>query len=201
MNPCYFTLSALYAFLSLSLCSLCYSLSLSLLSMLFSLSALLCYSHSLFTNLPLFLCLRSISLSFYFLNGQTLASFIVFSWSLQRNISTNIFTTNICEKMSIQYTVPGLKPTTWVSSTRPGLTHSLFLSLCFSLSFYIDSHSLTPFWHKQPTHMCFLANQGACHVGGNLNFEAAGLRLSAKVKALPLHWKFIFSYARSPHLP
>ena len=45
------------------------------------------------------------------------ASFIVYFRSFQANIIT-IFTTNMCEKMSIQYIVPGFEPTTfgtWVS--------------------------------------------------------------------------------------
>ena len=43
--------------------------------------------------------------------------FFVYFQSFQTNIT--IFTTNICEKMSIQYTVPGFEPMTfglWVSS-------------------------------------------------------------------------------------
>ena len=38
--------------------------------------------------------------------------FFVYFWSFQANIIT-IFTTNICEKMSIQYTVQGFEPTTF----------------------------------------------------------------------------------------
>ena len=44
--------------------------------------------------------------------------FFVYFRSFQTNMIT-IFATNICKKMSIQYTVPGFKPTTfgkWVSS-------------------------------------------------------------------------------------
>ena len=37
--------------------------------------------------------------------------FFVYFWSFQTNIT--IFTTIICEKMSIQYTVPGFEPTTY----------------------------------------------------------------------------------------
>ena len=37
--------------------------------------------------------------------------FYVYFRSFQTNIA--IFTTNICEKMSIQYTVPGFEPTTF----------------------------------------------------------------------------------------
>ena len=53
-----------------------------------------------------------------FLNGPTPASFIVYFWSFQTNIIT-IFTTIICEQMSIQYTVLGFEHMTfgtWVSS-------------------------------------------------------------------------------------
>ena len=54
----------------------------------------------------------------FYKNGPTPASFIVYFRSFQTNIIT-IFTTNICEKMSIQYTVLGFEPMTfgmWVSS-------------------------------------------------------------------------------------
>ena len=40
------------------------------------------------------------------------ASFGIYFWSLQANIIT-IFTTNISEKISIQYMVPGFEPTTF----------------------------------------------------------------------------------------
>ena len=50
--------------------------------------------------------------SFFFKNGPNPASFIIYFWSFQTNIIT-IFTTNICEKMSIQYTVPGFEPMTF----------------------------------------------------------------------------------------
>ena len=46
-----------------------------------------------------------------FLNGPIPASFSFIFWSFQTNIT--IFTTNICEKISIQYTVPGFEPTTF----------------------------------------------------------------------------------------
>ena len=49
--------------------------------------------------------------------GQPRPRFRLF-WSFQTNMIT-IFAANICEKMSIQYTVPGFEPTTfrmWVSS-------------------------------------------------------------------------------------
>ena len=50
------------------------------------------------------------SLIIVFLNGPTPASFsFIFVFS---NKYYN-FTTNICEKISIQYTVPGFKPTTF----------------------------------------------------------------------------------------
>ena len=45
-------------------------------------------------------------------NGPTPASFGIYFWSLQANIIT-IFTTNISEKISIQYMVPGFEPTTF----------------------------------------------------------------------------------------
>ena len=50
-------------------------------------------------------------------SGPIPASFCVYFRSFQTNIT--IFSTNICEKMSIQYTVLGFEPTTfrtWVSS-------------------------------------------------------------------------------------
>ena len=63
-------------------------------------------------------------------NWPTLASFIIYFWSFQTNIITN-FTTNWCEKNSIQYMVPGLEPmTSWHDyppiTTRPGLPQFLF---------------------------------------------------------------------------
>ena len=69
-----------------------------------------CYSWRRWKNIS-FLC-------FFFKNGPTPSSFIVCFRSFQTNIIT-YFTTNICEKMSIQNTVPGFEPTsfgTWVSS-------------------------------------------------------------------------------------
>ena len=65
-----------------------------------------------------------------FLNGPTPASFIVYFWSFQTNIST-IFTSNICEKMSMN-TVSGFEPTTfgtWVSSHND-LLFQFRLELC-----------------------------------------------------------------------
>ena len=53
----------------------------------------------------------------YFLNGPTPASFIVNFRSFQTNIIT-IFT-SICEKMSIQYAVPGFEPTTLEPESSP----------------------------------------------------------------------------------
>ena len=50
-----------------------------------------------------------------FKNGPTLATFIVYFWSFQTNIIT-IFTTNVCEKMSIHYAVLGFEPTTFRTS-------------------------------------------------------------------------------------
>ena len=53
-----------------------------------------------------------------FLNGATSASFIIYFRSFQTNIIT-ILTKNICEQISIQYTVPEFEATTfrtWVSS-------------------------------------------------------------------------------------
>ena len=49
--------------------------------------------------------------SIFYLIGLTPASFIVYIWSFQTNIIT-IFTTNKCDKMSIQHTVSGFEPTT-----------------------------------------------------------------------------------------
>ena len=50
--------------------------------------------------------------------------FFIYFWSFQTNII--IFTTNLCEKMSIQYTAPGFEPMTFECeslpiTTRPGL--------------------------------------------------------------------------------
>ena len=53
-----------------------------------------------------------------FLNGPTPASFIAYFRSFQTNIIT-IFTTKICEKMSIQYTVPGFEPTNILRKVVP----------------------------------------------------------------------------------
>ena len=47
-----------------------------------------------------------------FLNGPTQASFIIYFQSFQTDIIA-IFTTNICEKMFIQYMVLGFEPTTF----------------------------------------------------------------------------------------
>ena len=48
---------------------------------------------------------------FFFKKWANLGLFFVYFRSFQTNIT--IFTTNICEKMSIQYTVPGFEPTTF----------------------------------------------------------------------------------------
>ena len=47
----------------------------------------------------------------FFLKWANLGLFFAYFRSFQTN--TTIFTTNICEKMSIQYTAPGFKPTTF----------------------------------------------------------------------------------------
>ena len=53
--------------------------------------------------------------NFFLKNGPTLGLFFVYFRSFQTNIVTN-FTTNQCENdMSIQYTAPGFKPTTFFS--------------------------------------------------------------------------------------
>ena len=49
---------------------------------------------------------------FFLKNGPTPASFIIYFWSFQTTIIT-IFTGNKFEKMSIQYTVLGVEPTTF----------------------------------------------------------------------------------------
>ena len=53
-------------------------------------------------------------LYYYYKNRPTPASFLVYFWSFQTNIIT-IFTTNICEKMSIHFTVPGFEPTAFIT--------------------------------------------------------------------------------------
>ena len=59
------------------------------------------------------------TLFYFFKNGPTPASFLFIFGLLQANIIT-IFTTNIREKMSIQYTVLGFEPTTfWNVSLFP----------------------------------------------------------------------------------
>ena len=71
--------------------------------------------------------------------GKSRPLFVYF-WSFQTNIS--IFTTNICEKMSIQYTVPGFEPTTfgtWVSSHN----HSRPTNGKFMTAQFLQSHE----WH------------------------------------------------------
>ena len=45
----------------------------------------------------------------FFKKGASPGLFLVYFWSYQTNIIT-IFTTNVCEKISIQYTVPGFEP-------------------------------------------------------------------------------------------
>ena len=53
----------------------------------------------------------------FFKNGPTPASFSFIFGLFKQTLQ--IFTTNVCEKMSIQYTAPGFEPTTlgtWVSS-------------------------------------------------------------------------------------
>ena len=55
---------------------------------------------------------------FFLKNGPTPASFLFILGLFQANIIT-IFTTNICEKNSIEYMVPGFKPMTfrmWIST-------------------------------------------------------------------------------------
>ena len=56
------------------------------------------------------LCLSKLEALHVFKNGPSLASFIVYFRSFQANTIT-IFTTNTCEKISMQYVVPGFKPT------------------------------------------------------------------------------------------
>ena len=51
---------------------------------------------------------------FFKKDGPTPASFIVYFRSFQTNIIA-IFTTNVCEKMFIQYTELGYKPMTFVT--------------------------------------------------------------------------------------
>ena len=61
--------------------------------------------------------LKQIRWKLFFKKWANPGLFFVYFWSFQTNIT--IFTTNICEKMSIQYTVLGFEPTTfgtWVSS-------------------------------------------------------------------------------------
>ena len=45
----------------------------------------------------------------FFLNEPTPASFVIYFWCFQSNIITN-FTASVCQKMFIQYTVPGFEP-------------------------------------------------------------------------------------------
>ena len=52
----------------------------------------------------------------FFKKGASPGLFLVYFWSYQTNIIT-IFTTNVCEKISIQYTVPGFE--LWNMSLLP----------------------------------------------------------------------------------
>ena len=52
-----------------------------------------------------------LSISFFMQNGPTPASFSFIFGRFKQTLQ--IFTTNICENVSIQYMVPGFEPTTF----------------------------------------------------------------------------------------
>ena len=81
-------------------------------------------------------------------NGPTPASFSLFS-SFQTHIT--IFTTHECEKMSIQYTVPGFELTTLEHETPPKTTRSGLLSITV---FFV----LFPTVYLFPSMLSFCAN-------------------------------------------
>ena len=77
-------------------------------------------------DLILFNCL-------FFKNGSTPASFFVYFRFFQT--SNKIFTTNKCEKMSIQYTTQEFEPTT---SCTQVVSHNHFIVYQFKM-FYTDN--------------------------------------------------------------